>query len=585
MPSSLMNLVLDFETKFQPGKGNYNLKELSIMEYVRDKRFEVLSIGISQERQGPNILPFIRNAPNIIELPNPENTRLIAHNCYFEGLILNEYYDWCPAQYVCTQALSMAVLPGLRKHDLDTVSKFLGHEGKTDKIRPEMTDDELSAYVLGDVEATLYVYDKLRDLLPPIEWRLMDRTIRWGAIPRLRVDELRLRRAIIAMEKEKETIISNGACPEDILASNVKFAEYLRKDGVDVPMKLSPRTGKMIPALAREDWGWKQMRAQHPEREPQWKARLAVKSSIHITRARRIAKVASWPLPMPLKYYGAHTGRWSGTDKVNPQNFPKKGELRKCLVAPPGFKIMVVDAAQIEMRVNAWLCGEKRSLDILRAGRDIYEEMARTLFTVITDGEVTEKQRFEGKTVELALGFQMGAEKYYVKQQGRVTRDEARQRVALYRQSHPRIVASWYYLQQRIPCMAQEGYSEKWGPIEFRNEGILLPNKMPLQYGNLRPKDDNWIYHQGTYLYGGKMLENIVQALARIITAGHLLKIQELDDVETVSMVHDEVISIVPDARAGKILHKALEIMREVPDWAEGLPLDAKGGYSREYSK
>jgi len=290
---------------------------------------------------------------------------------------------------------------------------------------------------------------------------------------------------------------------------------------------------------------------------------------------------------MPLKYYGAHTGRWSGSDGLNPQNFTRESELRKSIIAPPGWVILVADLKQIEARLNMWFCGEPEWLAIFAEGKDLYTATAASHFGTPYEN-VTKAERFFGKTLELGLGYNMGWRKFRVQTALKgifLSEEEAYRAVAAWRAAHPAVVVTWRLLSDRLYGIYQRGFSEKIHPITLVHEGIELPNDMRLDYTGLTPTEDNdWYYGKHTKIYGGKMLENIIQALARVILGEYLLQI-EAAGITTVSSTHDEPIMVVrtPDAEAAKAT--VTEIMSKPPAWCEELPVAVDVGYSREYSK
>ena len=162
-----------------------------------------------------------------------------------------------------------------------------------------------------------------------------------------------------------------------LLSSSKKFADFLESVGVEVPTKVSPTTGKDIPALAKTDEAFIALQEHdNPLVATASSARLDAKSTILQTRiASFLAAAEAHPrrkVPIPLKYYGADTtGRWSGW-AYNPQNlprinpyFPKPSDaLRKSLIAPKGYKVVVADLSGIELRVNHFLWKVPSSMEL-----------------------------------------------------------------------------------------------------------------------------------------------------------------------------------------------------------------------------
>ena len=145
-----------------------------------------------------------------------------------------------------------------------------------------------------------------------------------------------------------------------------------------------------------------------------------------------------------------------------------------------------------------------------------------------------------------------------------------------------------------------DGYWALKELLPVGKNNIRLPNGLALRYPQLRynisqPNNEygfhgqiETVYGKETRIYGGKLTENIIQALARIVVTDQML---ELDEVvreiggAVVLTVHDEIVAVVPEIHAEAMFNEALQIMRTPPAWALGLPLDAEGGYAKEYSK
>jgi DNA polymerase len=246
-------------------------------------------------------------------------------------------------------------------------------------------------------------------------------TLRMFTHPVLEVDNSMLVDRLDELREEKQQLLSslmgrlNVTAPEDVravLASNKKFGELLAEHGVEPPMKQSKTTGKQTLALAKNDEGFIAL-LEHEDTFIQelCAVRLGTKSTLEESRIERfidIGKRNRGRLPIPLKYYGAHTGRWSGSDKVNFQNLPsrdkKKKTLKNAVVAPDGYKVINCDSSQIEARVLAWLSGQTDLVEEFKNGDDVYSLFA----TDIYERPITKEnpvERFVGKTCILGLGL------------------------------------------------------------------------------------------------------------------------------------------------------------------------------------
>jgi len=455
---------------------------------------------------------------------------------------------------------------------------------------PAAIAQQLGVYALNDIELTGKLYDKLLPGMPNDELGLIDLTMRWCCRPVLHVDLKRIVRAYKKAARTRKEKIKVSGTKLEVLSSQNRFVEYATSLGIVVPRKLNAK-GKEIPALAKNDLGFQQMITEYPEHRALFEGRMAAKSTLEVTRIKRIYKIGkNGTLPMPLNYYGAHTGRWSGSDGLNPQNFTKKSELRRSIIAPSNWVILVADYRQIELRLNLWFCKELAWFDVLRDGQDIYAVAASQHYGVPYE-EVTEAQRFFGKTLELGLGYNMGWRKFRNQcalKKIMLSEEEAYRTVSVYRNSHPNIRGKWTELSNKLISMYQEYYKEPYDPVTFIHEGVLLPNGMRLDYAGLRPTEDgDWFYGLGNKkkkIYGGLMLENIIQALARIVLGEHLLKIHAAG-ITSVSSTHDEPIMVVRKKDAEEATKAVEQIMTCAPEWAPELPIEVDLSWAREYSK
>ncbi|MEM5400795.1 DNA polymerase [Paraburkholderia unamae] len=340
-------------------------------------------------------------------------------------------------------------------------------------------------------------------------------------------------------------------------------------------------------------------------------ARLGVKSTIEETRAEAFLGIESrGPLPIYYNYYGAHTGRGSGGDKVNLQNLTRGGKLRASLEAPKGHKVVACDSAQIEARVVAWWAGQWDLVQDFADGVDIYSKFATDIYgrpinrklKEIVDGKETFpmfKEGFVAKTAVLGLGFGMGAENFerqLKKEKIPGGLEFAKSVVDLYRTKYDRIPALWKQCQRAMEAVVN-GYTATVGvgiELLWDSDGIHLPNGMLLRYPDLRKGKDGYEYRNKrmfTKLYGGKIVENVVQALARIVVFNQMAMIdQKLRTLDTptqrykvVGTTHDEVIAVCPDHYEEQLTDVMLSTMRKIPKWAGGLPINCEAASGNTY--
>ena len=407
-------VTIDFET-YYGDKYSLTDKAMNTSEYVRDERFKVHLVGIKVGQQ-PTKVYSGDEAKAALQAIDWTQHALLCQNTAFDGFILTEHYGIIPAVYLDTLSMSRAVNGPAQRHGLAYIAPLFGFAGKvrakalsdTKNIRDLDPSSELykslSEYCVDDVEDTCGVFWKMYDSLTDNELQLIDITIRGFCDPVLLVDTDRVQAELDREVAEKIASLLISGVKADTLSSANKFADELRKLGVEPPTKISKTTGKEAYAFASTDRGLMALQNHEDIRVRNLvEARLRVKSTIGETRAQRFLKAGEngAKLPILLNYCGAHTFRWSGGNKMNLQNLPRGGELRRSLLAPPGHVVVVSDSAQIEARLNAWLSDELGLLDVFRAydageGPDAYRIMAAALYNIPVN-QVTDEQRFVGK--------------------------------------------------------------------------------------------------------------------------------------------------------------------------------------------
>lgn len=603
-------VTLDFETYY--GK-DYTLSgKINTSEYVRDPRFHAHGVGI-RIGNGQTLWYTGRNIGLALREIDWSKSAMLAHNTAFDGFICSHVYGVKPAIYLDTLSMARAAHGHHMRHDLDTVARAHGLAGKTKRSALADTKDKLQltpaeeralgAYCVDDVNDTYEIFWKLHDHIPDDELRLIDLTLRMFCDPVLLIDTAR-----VQAELEKEVggkmaaLLRSGATVEDLM-SNQRFAELLRKEGVEPPTKISLSTGAMTYAFAKSDLDFQLLQHHNNLRVAALaEARLKVKSTIGETRAVRFLEAGKdgMRLPILLNYSGAHTHRWSGGNKMNLQNLKRGGELRRSILAPKGQVIVVADSAQIEARVLAWLAGQQDIVDAFAARDDVYKLMAAAIYGVPVS-EVTKDQRFIGKICVLGLGYGMGHTKLQqTLKQGTmgppvdISLEECKRIVSIYRSRNTHITHLWKQMDDMIACMLT-GTAKPLGPLLGGKGFIQLPNGLFLQYFGLHGEAhiirDNITVYEATYLtrngrskiYGGLLTENVVQALSRCIIAEQMLEISKRYRV--VTMTHDEIVVICPKREAKKCLADMLKVMSTAPEWAPGLPLAAEGDFDVCYSK
>jgi len=599
----MLTIFLDAETYYNK---DYSLRNMTIPEYVRDPRFQVLgwSVAVSD---GP-IYWYGGNA-----LPNLpwHKARVVAHNMLFDGFILVEHYGIQAMQWCCTQSMLRGVTP-LRSVALKNVAQYVDVGAKGDGLTEGGTgsDQSLIDYAIQDTAICRALYRWLESAIPEDEFLVIHYTLRWGIDATLTVDIDAMEHAAELAEQSKDAAVllahdkfssDEIELTEAVLTSNQQFAQWFADEGLTPPMKISPTTGIEMPAFAKGDPEWQAYKVSDEgiAYSPVWKARELAKSNIGINRPRKMARIArackNHTIPMPLKYYGAHTGRWSGTDGYNVQNLPNGSVARTAIEAPAGHVIVVADSSQIELRLNAWFSGEQYILDTLSKGEDMYIKAAALHHQVPYNSiPKSDPRRKFGKALTLGSGYGMGWMKFKAYCAAGplgmapmiISNSEAKAAIYGYREANPNIKESWQKCDELISVMFKAKKEViKRDPIEIMSDMIILPNGMSLLYDRLRIDGERFVYGEyKTSLYGARLQENIVQALARIVISDQLL-MMEAAGIHTVSSTHDEILAVVSEADGQATLDKMIEIMSTTPKWAKGLPLGAEGGFDKSYCK
>lgn len=617
-------ITLDFETAYTNDLG---FKKQTTEEYINDPRFEVIGVGVkidddeTQWYSGSHedVGRYLKS----LDIPN--NT-LLCHNTMFDGAILSWRFGIEAQFYLDTLSMARAL------HGVDAGGSLkalaeryeIGVKGTEvndafGKFLKDFPTEDLARYgeyCRNDVDLTFILFQQLVSKFPVDELKLIDMTLRMFIVPKLEVDDALLQSRLTDVQKEKSELLASVAvrlgCSTDEevrkkLASNKQFAELLQEFGVEPPMKMSKTTGKQTYALAKNDQGFLDLQGHEDLFVQQLCAvRLGTKSTIEESRIERFINVGArnkGKIPIPLKYYGAHTGRWAGSEAVNFQNLPsrdkKKKALKSSIVAPEGYYIINCDSSQIEARVLAWLAGEEELVEAFANGEDVYCKFA----SVVYDREITKAdpiERFVGKTCTLGLGYGTGAAKLQHTLKTTppgvdVDDEEAKRLVTLYRETNKNIIKLWNKGDIVLKRLANWGAKDK--PIYYGNhkclkvykQGIKLPNGLFIRYPNLQYvsyENGNSGYEYKSRkgdvsIWGGSLVENVVQALARIIVGQQMLEIVKRYPV--VLTVHDAAVCLVKKEEVEEALEYITGVMSTPPSWAEGLPVACEATYSEDY--
>ncbi len=601
-------LFIDFETVWESKKDGYGLKQMSMIEYIRDPRFKAFGYGWAEmdEKAAWN------SGCMGLERFHWKDRALVGHNVKFDAFILSHVYGITFGQYICTKAMSKAVLAkSIKGHSLRDLAEHFGLEAKrqmkTDGLR-ELTveqENELADYCVHDVELCREIYTRLAKDFPESQYAPMHRTISMFVEPKLVLNVPLLEKTAKEEAARRENIFKEIGIDKKELASNAKFPKLLESRGYEVPTKTSPRTGKSIPALALGDPEFLEMtETDNEELKALCGARIAAKSTLLETRSAKLAAIGRtgrWPFD--VEFSGAdQTHRFSGGSGAggNPQNFTRDSALRDAVEAPKGYSLVVGDFSQVEPRLVAWLARDREQMRLFTESADVYCRFATTYYgRAITKADDFERRL--GKEAEIGLGYGMGGEKFQTRIKIKVGKDigidRSKEAVKVYRTLHAAVPSLWAKLEEFLPAMTQKGchISPPGLVVTFGYHCIILPSGLVIRYENLRRREGKWpdgrpkmewVFDvwkdrklQTRPIYGGHLLENIAQALGGELTKTAMA---HFGDAVTGQM-HDEIHVLCKQGLEQVTAQKLKRVMSVAPEWLPELKLDAEVGWGRSW--
>lgn len=630
-------ITIDFETYYD---SDYSLSKLSTEEYVNDPRFESIGFAYKIDDAPAVWVSGVDKTEHMLRSLPWADAFVLAHNTMFDGAILSWRGGVKPKGWLDTLSMGRALHGVEAGGSLKAMAERYGAGVKGTEVldakgkrRYQFSPSELAQYgeyCKNDVELTHTIFHKMMAAgFPPIELKLIDLTLKMYVEPVLRLDDraLELHLEDTAAQKQGHLVNALSAIGRKDLAlqqilgdeetragirkelmSNPKFAAILealvdeqgQRVVPSIPMKISMATGKETYAFAKSDEPFKAL-LQHEDVRVQalCAARLGTKSTLEETRTQRFINIGqrNGVFPVPLKYYAAHTGRWGGADSVNLQNLPSRGpnagKLKKAILAPEGYVFIDADSSQIEARTLAWESEQDDLVESFARGEDVYKIMAAAIYGKAEE-EITKEERFVGKTTILGAGYGMGGPKFQAQLKtfgSEMSTDECARIISVYRSRYPKIPQLWRESQDALRCMVR-GQTMKLGRndlLTVDDKGILLPNGLYIYYNGIREIADaegkrQFVYDTRTgpnKIYGGKVVENFTQAVARCIIGEQMLKIAKRYKV--VLTVHDAIGIVARREEADEARAYVETCMRWVPAWAEGLPVNCESGMGDSY--
>lgn len=583
--------ALDFETYYDK---RCSIKTLGPLGYFSHPEFDAYMVSVV----GDNGVKFVGH-PKDFDWSLLSESRVLSHNAsfdetlYFYGVSQNWWPDKWNGEWHCTA--DMAVYCGLPrslkgataqaydlKVDKSTRDNMSGKrwENMTSEFKKEVSD-----YALKDSELCLQLWQDYSSKWPERERNisLVNRRCVQRGLP-MNTELLRQQLETIKAELfEAESLIPwIGERP---LLSRPAFDDQCRAVGIEPPASLAEGDPD-----AEE---WLRVNGQ----KFAWVG--AVKNWRRINSLK--CKLESFDYAtMPngrfygnIMYFGAHTGRFSGSGgNLNLQNLPKDemfGVKMRHLIAPKEDKrLLVVDLSQIEVRTLCWLAKDHETMKEIKESEDIYEAFAiRFGLWAREKGSLRSdpKMRHKVKAMVLGCGYGAGAPKFAM--MSGMSEKEAKDAVDLYRSKMKSVKKLWSDYTTDIITSYDT----------CNNFTVDLPSGRTLDYGKLKPvKQNDKIQYVAMMpkngkrvpvkLWGGLVAENASQALARDIFSHMLCKINEIGNgVELIMHVHDEVVVEVDADKAEQALDQIIQIMSTPPEWIPDIPVSAEGQILTKYEK
>lgn len=618
-------LTLDWETFYDK---DYSLSKMTTQEYILDKRFQEIMVGVKTKDQPGEWFSGTRDETReFLAQFDWANIALVCQNTMFDAAILAWHYDIHPKLLLDTLAMSRALYPHEKSHSLAAQAKRegIGEKGTEvlnalGKRREDFSPEELNKYgiyCVNDCDLEEVLALRYLPRVPPKEIQLIDSTLRMYTEPAFECDKAELelhldmvKRAKAETIEEVRQIVDPTASDQDLkalLASSAKFASLLEQFGVEPPTKKSPTAvdsegnPKTVFAFAKTDEAFKELE-QHEDTRVQAlvAARLGEKSTIEESRTERLIRCAELaPLvPIALRYYGAWTGRWSADSAgaTNFQNMPRKSRMKRAIRAPEGYVICGADLSNIELRLGLWLAGQDNKVQLVRDGLDLYKDLASRV-NGIPYAEIPDDMRQTFKVVNLSAIYQTGGGRLQqtlrIMAKQKVSLEYAKELIGAYRQDNPMVVRAWEDCEQALRAIARQ---DPVVPSLFRGlvtwdwkvQGWLLPSGLHLQLKNLREQlNEKTGYPEFVFdtsngpahTYGGKLFQGLTQAIARVIIAEGWLRINKRYKVKL--SIHDSLYWLAPIEEAQEALDWGMEQMTAPISWCEDMPLGVEGGFGK----
>lgn len=680
-------LTVDFETYYDR---EYSLSKMTMIEYIMDGRFQpiMMSYAINDEPI-KNVIGYPK-IKEVLDGIDWDNTVLNAQNTAFDATIIRARFGHTARYYTDTMAMArvtaahvfegaslgaiakvlqangVPVLPkgkevqsalGMHLYNAYQGTPYLALKATTTTNEIQRGHELLMGYVEycnNDVHLAREAFKYFTKMITPDEMQYGDMILKCYIEPSLYLDlpiiEEEIQRIHERDEKRARDVANkyfNGKQAElrSVCRSVPKFTEFLRGLGgileheIDedadyafiIPSKYSEKKGRVEPCYSKTFPAVIEMCDRMDEIGDIFRTKLAMSSSIELSRAERFRAIAKigCGFGMPYTVSGAHTHRLGGSGGLNVQNLSsgrKEGQsnaLKRSISAPPGHQVVVFDSSQIELRTGSYIAGDHATLKMFLEGRDPYSEQASLIYggdpveiKKLAKGGVepyASIQRPAGKASLLSNIYGTGAVGFmnYAKLMGvDMTLEEAQHIVKVYRETHPEVVATWNACEVALRNMIAGANGYFGGPDGklfyydgarmnhgVRMSGIRLPDGNWLNYHCLSMREReypdgstkmNYAYRglkegriQWIFTYAARIFENCNQALAFAVMKYQALLINQRYKI--VLNTHDEWGIVVKDDEVEQAKEYMQWCMRQVPEWAKGLPVDCEGDAAVHY--
>lgn len=574
-------IAIDFETYYDK---ECSVTTLGYYAYTHHPKFDAYLVAVTDGKTA-----WVGH-PSRFDWQSIHGKTWLAHNASFDRSVFEWLRDTgkippvAPDRWLCTAAMSASLqcprsLEGATKAILGmTVDKGVRARAEGKQAELLLENRDMEDYARTDAMLCWMIWDKCKDHFPNHEWRLWEITDAMGAdgiqfdvgyAKKQLADLCGLVASAAAQVPwgQSGVVASPKALADACTMAGVPPPPSTAEDDPELDAWLHDHSGKDVAGYVRAMQTWR-------------KANRAQK--VLETMLARV--MGTGRIEAHLKYFGAFTGRWSGGNGLNFQNLNSDTslvDLRGCLIPAPGHTFAVIDLAQIEARVLLWLAGDSKTLDMIRQGVSVYEAHARR--TMGWDGgklKVEDPRLYRlAKARVLGLGFGCGRNKFKLVAKAMagldLTDETAAQTVDDYRESNPGIVKLW------------ADYEAAFKHHHGATFHLDLPSGRYLTYRKVDAH--NGVAEQikndpPSNIYGGLLVENLVQATARDLFADRLLALVDAG-YKPVMLVHDEYVLEVDEATAGQDLKRAMDIIQSPPRWADSLPVECEGSLMDRYAK